>query len=1101
MSFRATTTIAQPVFLSTGMPMVRMRLPSAARAELTLPDLADAGDLGGQPLVFQTLGAARLILGEDRIVPSTGTLFALLVRVAYSPEYRQGRDELLTSLWPGQSIARQRGNLRQTLYKARSMGINVSLVGDCVCLDARQVVTTFSLSQTTALFDRDVVRGNEPFGVFLPGFAAPWPDFQEWIDAQRAAVHAAVRRVLVELLRTRRERADWMGAEAMARWLLQFDPLHEEATLTLAECTMLAGSKAEAVAIIDRYLAEIGPSAGDIRLPATLLRKRFTEPPSKRRPSFMPTERHFVGRTSELANLTMAMRRARWHDGSAVMIVGPAGIGKTRLTNELTKIAEIEGFREIRVECRDGNASRPLHALLEPVTELLTLPGALGCAPESMSVLRKLVGISDAELSRNDGTAASTSTAALPHGDVDITSIRSQSVRHSIIDLIGAVTEEKPLFLIIEDAHWIDNDSWDVLVDLAESVALMRVFLMINTRPPARRVNRSSKSPSALQVIKLQALLPDESLSLTRWLSQEMAAPLSPLVEDWIVSASEGSPFFLLALMNHWVETGDAGGIPPTLQELLDQRIERLPSAAVRALQTISLLGQYASLDRIMESLQLPTHELLAALEQLEKEGYLAQDEAALVVSHELVGKAATNRLSSLVCAALRSSIADAFEREFGKSADIRLLLQALHHTELSGRGDAVLRLLVKYADPLVDCDSPRGLLHILNRLENARALVGAPSKIGRLQARLELESGEYARSLALGPSGLKLPDRFSDLTDDAAEYSLSVVDSAFRADPFVDRGELSAFATQVARAEQLSRATRLRGAEIAIVIATNNCDEETARFCYEAFSPTELDLASNERVQRIAMLYHTVFGSIETATRCARSLHSRAIAVYPSPASFQDAGRAAFALRLCGYTAESTRAFSDSYRIAMEIDLPRHAQFPAWQLANMALEAGNHQLAAEWTKILADLFKTEEDEIASSFVVAFFCRTAIFHEDRESALQQFERYQRSHPRFPTLKAATYLVALELGVRLLEHDWIPSDALLAVAKARFDATARFGTSDFFSAVYCEALLRAGRSAEATETLSDYLMNLRRDRSEPAVNLMQLANILQLQIPH
>ena len=424
---RVTTAIAQPALLSTGVPMARMRNQSVARTELTLPELAPAGDPGRRRLVFQTLGAARLVLGDDRIVPSTGTLFALLVRVAYSPEYRQPRDALLTSLWPGQSLARQRGNLRQTLYKARSMGIHVTLVGDCVCLDAAQVVTTFSLSHTTALFDCDVVRGNEPFGVFLPSFVAPWPDFQEWIEAQRATVHAAVRRVLVELLRARRERADWSGAETLARWLLQFDPLNEEATLTLAECTMLAGSKAEAVAIIDRYLAEIGPSAGDIRLPATLLRKRFTEPASKKRRSFVPTERHFVGRTTELANLTMAMRRARWHDGSAVMIEGYAGIGKTRLANELSKIAEIEGFREIRVECRDGDVHRPLNALLEPITELLALPGALGCSPESMGVLRKIAGVSDVDVSDGALSGSPKLPSSVPKNGVDLSSLRSHS--------------------------------------------------------------------------------------------------------------------------------------------------------------------------------------------------------------------------------------------------------------------------------------------------------------------------------------------------------------------------------------------------------------------------------------------------------------------------------------------------------------------------------------------------------------------------------------------------------------------------------------------------------------------------------------------------
>jgi hypothetical protein len=279
------------------------------------------------------------------------------------------------------------------------------------------------------------------------------------------------------------------------------------------------------------------------------------------------------------------------------------------------------------------------------------------------------------------------------------------------------------------------------------------------------------------------------------------------------------------------------------------------------------------------------------------------------------------------------------------------------------------------------------------------------------------------------------------------------------------------------------------------MVIATNNCDEATARICYESFSPTEIDLATNERIQRVAMLYHTIFGSLDTATACARALYSRAGSVQPSPASFQDAGRAAFALRLCGHSAEAKQAFQDSYRIAMEIDLPRHAQFPSWQLANMALEAGDIQGAAEWTNTLRELFKTEEDPISSSFVIAFDCRTAIFHGDYDMALGHFERYQSAHPRFPTIKAASYLVALELGVRLLIPEWMPSEAILAVAKTRFAATARFGTSDFFSTVYCEALLRAGRKPEAEATLSEYLRDIRRDRSTPAINLIALATSL------
>lgn len=1081
--------------------MARKRVQAPIRATVRVRARGSGDDAGHapDPLVFQTFGATRAVLGADRIVPGTGTLFALLVRVAYSPGYRCSRDLLVTLLWPGQSQRRQLGNLRQTLYKARAIGIQVALVGDSVCLDPQQVVTTFTLSPTSALFERDVVRGHEPFGVFLPGYTVAWPEYQEWVDEQRATVHASVRRVLVEHLRIRRERADWTGAEALARWLLQFDPLNEDATLTLAECTMLAGAKAEAVAIIDRYLEELGPTAGDIRLPATQLRKRFTEPPSRKRAPFVDTERHFVGRTTELADLTMAMRRARWHDGSAVILEGPSGIGKSRLINELSKIAQIEGFLELRAECRDGDLNRPLRSLLEPITELLSLPGALGCSPHSMDLLRRLVGIDIAEAN------ASASTRPLPLAADSVadlssfSSLRTQSIRHSIIDLIGAVTEEKPLFLVIEDAHWIDNDTWDVVVDLAERVGLMRVFLVITTRPPAQRVERPLWPPSPLPVVTLHALLPEESRSLARWLSHEMAAPLSQNAEDWIVSASEGSPLLLQALVAHWSETGEASGIPPTLQALLDHRIERLPLAAVRALQTISLLGIYASLERVTASLELPTHELLSALDHLEKEGYLARGEAALIVCHELIGQAATNRLSALGCATLRASIAELFEREFAFSGDIAALLQAIHHHENNRSHDSVLRLMLKYSEQLTECVNPSALLQTLTRLEQTDNITSLPVTLRRLQARLAVSAGEYTRALGVSPSGIQLPLVEPGLSEEDATFALSVVDSAFRADPFVDRSELSSFATRIVRSDWLSRPIRLRAAEIAIVIATNDGDGATARTCYDAFLPIEIERIDDPHVERIAMLFHTVFGSLETAAACARSLFTRSLGAEPSPVSFQDAARAGYALRLCGHASEAERAFTRSYRIAIDIDAPHHAQFAAWQLANMALEVGDMDIAIDWTTALGDLYNDEEDEIASNFVVAFFCRIAIAQGDREAAQLYFERYQRTLPRFPSIKATTYLVALELGCRLLNSEWVPSDALLAVASSRFEMTARLGTSDFFASVHCRALIRAGKPVDAELSLRDYLLRYRRERSLPAVDLLRLAESLKVEV--
>ncbi|MEN9508023.1 MAG: hypothetical protein RLZZ621_586, partial [Gemmatimonadota bacterium] len=248
---------------------------------LTPRPRSDASVAAAPFLIAQTLGAARLTLGDILIGANAGMLFPLLVRLLFSPGMSVSRGALLNELWPTLPEERRRGNLRQALYKLRGMGLNVAMFGDDVKLDRSQVGRTFCVDRSTDLFERDVLTGHEPLGPFLAGWTASTAEYQQWVEHARETVHADVRRVLVEHLRGKRELADWTTAETIARWLLQFDPLNEEATLTLAECTMMSGAKVEAVAILDRYLADLGPGAGDIRLPATQLRRRFMEPPTR----------------------------------------------------------------------------------------------------------------------------------------------------------------------------------------------------------------------------------------------------------------------------------------------------------------------------------------------------------------------------------------------------------------------------------------------------------------------------------------------------------------------------------------------------------------------------------------------------------------------------------------------------------------------------------------------------------------------------------------------------------------------------------------------------------------------------------------------------
>ncbi len=1058
--------------------MARMRLQSAARDELTLPEVADDADLGGLPLVFQTLGAARLMLGDDRIVPSTGTLFALLVRVAYSSEYRHSRDDLLTALWPGQSLARQRGNLRQTLYKARSMGINVSLMGDCVCLDPRQVVTTFSLSHTTTLFDRDVVRGNEPFGVFLPSFVAPWPDYQEWVDAQRATVHAAVRRVLVELLRTRRERADWSGAEALARWLLQFDPLHEEATLTLAECTMLAGSKAEAVAIIDRYLAEIGPSAGDIRLPATLLRKRFTEPPSKKRPSFVPTERHFVGRTSELANLTMAMRRARWHDGSAVMVVGPSGSGKTRLTRELCKVAVIEGVRVLQASCRSTELTRNFGVTLDLVPEMLQENGALGCSPDSLFNLK---------LVRQGDLSDAVEHPSSHEEDTQTEKVRvrqplppSSAIRASFIDLLFAISYERPTLLIIDDVQWLDDGSWDLLVDLTERLENARVFCVLTSRNETPRAASARYLPSRSEIVRLQPLERDECVQLAHAIASDVSAVLSTQLANWFAEACDGGPLYLNALVSHWVETGEAGGVPPTLMTVLDQRLNQLSSDATRVLQTIALLDKLASPQLIKEILELETFRLLDAIEELARANAMRETRTSIEV-HHLLSKSALAKLSRTSTQALRRRIGEVLAGKLEQlSAPIELVVG--ENMALAGDLDGLATFVLE-------------AFHIfLRRGEAHRAIDLYDASIPHLQehdARHTLHSllqdalylgGYYARLLH-NPNYLEHIAKSDPIWDTShPEEVLRMLEAADHSSNANDYEDLAARALLIAESPIVASDIRLKAATFTIRSAGNSSVTWHAKRAYETATALLSKCKAEEfQCDLVEMYYHTIFDDMDRAALAARRLAIYADGLSDQNTRIKILSDAAWALRVTGSIDEARSRFESIAKDARRLRMYTRSAVVSTFRSSLALEIDNdiHQ-AKLWLEFGGALVDESDDSFLDYAYQGQRARLAILTGDLASA----------RCGVAALKATTgghavgssYVTTLRLGLARMEGDFELMKLLTPQLLKSFRQGKRQLGQDFRTCQIFESLNALGEIESAQKLLAEYVSDLRRERT-------------------
>ncbi len=1056
-------------------------------------------DPQGRVLIrLQTLGATTLLVGDARLDPSTGTLFSLLLRLAYAPEMRCARDTLLAELWHGQTPVRQRANLRQALYKLRQLGVRAGLVGEVVELDVGQVLTTFSLERTGEQFERDVTRGHEPFGLFLPAYVASSPDFQDWLDTEREAVHADVRRVLVGQLRTRRERADWSGAEALARWLLQFDPLNEDATLTVAECTALAGSKSEAVAILDKYLAELGIGAGDIRLPAAMLRRRIAEPIARGRISFAPTERHFMGREEELSVLTMMMRRARWHDGSVVLLHGTSGMGKTRLTSELAKVGALEGFRTMRVGCRELDAVRPLSVFLDLAPAMLSMPGALGCAPENLRMLKRWMPRAFVTPEPEPEIVETSAVIEPAISELDAPSVAPpyqvvSSLRRALIDLMAAVSDEKPLLLVVDDTHWIDETSWEVLADFIEHADSTRAFVVLTSREPHARATRPGRVPNALRVRPLHPLSAESSLALARAISDDLSAPLTDALGDWFVKASEGVPLFLRSLVNHWIESGEAGGVPPTLGEVIEQRLAKLSVTALLVLQTASALGDSATVSGLEEILELGVFEILAAIDELDKAHTLADRGDSTVSVHELLAQTAVAKLGVTAARYVHRRVALALVRRAREIPSLSDALRILTSWRAAADADSFSRYLILYAHTLLAAGDGGTLLKFADE-----AIVRCKDehlddlKLIRMQA--EVECGLHTSAVRGDTYAVRFNLTYRATSPSDISELLSRMEAAFRADPSADREAIARSAILTSGDPRTSVDLRLRAADLGIRIAANLCSSELAREAYVSVDDVLPDPPHEEQSVAIDIAYHTIFGDMARAERAAKLLLCSAMKSVISTGRYYKLCRAAYALRICGDWGLAQSGFDEAQRNAEIEGTTALIMYPHWQLSVIALELDDREKARRHADILSEAFCHAPSDGAGHYVFSHLARLAIEAEEVHAAAAALLVAGQHLRKCPTAKSYAYHAALELGASLLQKGRSqPNDrSLLDVAIARHGGTARFGTSDYLTSVIGESLVASERHSEAADFIGAYLRTQRRDRGPIAAGLARVS---------
>lgn len=385
----------------------------------------------------------------------------------------------------------------------------------------------------------------------------------------------------------------------------------------------------------------------------------------------------FVGREQEIALLLSRWDRARTGEGQVVLLSGEAGIGKSRILRELTTELDDENCLMLRYQC----AAHLVNAAFHPIaSEIETAAGFLPDDPPErrLDKLERHLGATFGAL----GETASLYAAllSLPVERYPEIEMAPQRQKHRtialLIERIARASLERPVVMLIEDIHWIDPSSLEVLDALVERVQELPVLAVMTFRPEfvpqwgghghvtmhsLNRLGRSDGRTIAERVTGGKAL-PKEVLN--RILEHTDGIPL--FVEELTKTVLEAG--FLEERSDSYILTGPLPtlAIPTTLHDSLMARLDRL-APVKRVIQAAACIGREFDADLLAMALQMDAEELSKAIDQLLSAQLIFRrgsvEEAHYIFKHALVQDTAYGSLLVTTRRNLHERLAIALEQ------------------------------------------------------------------------------------------------------------------------------------------------------------------------------------------------------------------------------------------------------------------------------------------------------------------------------------------------------------------------------------------------------------------------------------------------------
>ena len=712
------------------------------------------------------------------------------------------------------------------------------------------------------------------------------------------------------------------------------------------------------------------------------------------------------GRRAELDELAASLERAVSGAGGVVGISAEAGVGKSRLVAEFTRGARRRGHV---VAFGDGQAYGVNTSYFVWREVWRTLFHLQDDEPETDQLARveaDLIAIDPGLAPRMPLLAP---VLGLPIPDNDLTrsfdaKLRKASLEGLLADVLRARTSHQPVVIVLEDCHWLDELSRDLLAALAREVAGLRALVVLAYRPPSG--SSSTLGIEALPHFSELTLAELDDADVARLIRSKLeqllddAEPSEALVE-LVTRRSEGNPFYVEELLNyisgHGIDLTDGASLrtlelPESLHSLVLSRIDGLGERPRRTLKVASVLG------RIFRAPMLPDvyPELGDVVEVEDQLGTLrsadlvlpdVEAERSWIFKHVVTQEVAYESLPFAIREELHESTARVIEAEDTDGAGQNVDLLA-HHYWHSANVDKQREYLVKAGESAQAKYANEAAIDYFGR---AVPLLGGTDRwhvTRRLGEVLEV-AGDWPGAESRYRDALALA---GELGDDAAIAwtDTSLADLARKRGEYDEAGEWLESARR-RFAELDDRAGMGRVLQLSGTVAATRGDFATAREDLEASLEIRRELG--DKAAMGALLSNLgIMAEYEADYERSRALHEEGLALR---VEVGDKGAVAISLMnlgnvllLQGHVDEARARQEESLQLRRETGDPWMIALGEYNLGILTRSQGDYPETRELFGAALRIFRAQGDKWSLTFMLEDVAVLATLEGDPETALR-----------------------------------------------------------------------------------------------------------------